>query len=145
MVEPMRLEISILSVSIGTTPKNSPSERHEVEATPRAFQATSNDEDAGPAEVVVAAIIDSTAEVAVNFISDMKAALLEDCMATAFKNCDADMEQLTADVDALKGGCHAIKQFYVNSLNTAATKIHLDDMTPELKKWLIGDREEFLY
>jgi len=137
----MRVKSMELCMGVG----DDDSERHEVEATPRAFQATSNDEDAGPAEVVVAAIIDSTAEVAVNFISDMKAALLEDCMATAFKNCDADMEQLTADVDALKGGCHAIKQFYVNSLNTAATKIHLDDMTPELKKWLIGDREEFLY
>ena len=121
------------------------SERHEVEATPRAFHATSNDEDAGPAEVVVAAIIDSTAEVAVNFISDMKAALLEDCMATASENFRVDVEELDDAVDALKGGCNAIKQFYLNSFNTAATRIHLQDMTPELRQWLVGDREEFIY
>ena len=121
------------------------SERHEVEATPRALQATSNDEDAGPAEVVVAAIIDSTAEVAVNFISDMKAALLEDCMATAIEKSRADMEDLDDEVYGLKCGCNAIKQFYLNSFNTAATRIHLQDMTPELRRWLVGDREEFIY
>jgi hypothetical protein len=137
----MRVKSRELCMGVG----EDDSERHEVEAT-RALQAISNDEDAGPDEVVVNAIIDSTAEVAVNSISDgMTAALLEDCMATAFENSRVDVEELDDAVDALKGGCNAIKQFYLNSFNTAATRIHLQDMTPELRQWLVGDREEFIY
>ena len=66
-------------------------------------------------------------------------------MATAFENSRVDVEELDDAVDALKGGCNAIKQFYLNSFNTAATRIHLQDMTPELRQWLVGDREEFIY
>ena len=67
------------------------SDCHVSEST-RALQATSNDDDAGPAEVVVAAIIASTAEVAVNSISDMTADLLADCMATAFEKSRAELQ-----------------------------------------------------
>ena len=114
------------------------SERHEVEATPRAFHATSNDEDAGPAEVVVAAIIDSTAEVAVNFISDMKAALLEDCMATAFEKSQAKLECLADEWNGLESGSTAIKQYYLHNLNTATTRTHFISMPRPLKEWLVG-------
>ena len=123
-----RLKVKSSSLRMGVSGVDS--DCHVIEST-SALQATRTDQDAGVDESVVAAVIDAKAVV---WMSD----LLVDCMATASKQSEAELNDLANEWDGLDCGCNAIKQLYVNSRHTEATEIHLKAMSCELQEWLLG-------